>query len=200
MSSRCRTDFHVSAWRWRWRSITENLGVRFSVGAWHAEHMLAEIGEDEIGRDRGDLRQAAFAPFALDAEFARHREAAERLHAGFGGMPGRLGGEQLGGVRLLAAGCPGIEQSRGGPRHGIGRLPFRIGARDRELHRLVLPDRTPEYDTLAGIAGGPFDEVARITERFRSHQDPFGVHPIEDAAEAVVLLADEVSGRDLQVV
>jgi hypothetical protein len=38
--------------------------------------VLAEIGEDQIGRDRGGLVEAGLAPFALDVVFSGEGEAA----------------------------------------------------------------------------------------------------------------------------
>ena len=47
-----------------------------SVRPRHAEHVLAEIGEDQVGRDRRDLIEPRLAPFALDVVFLREAEAA----------------------------------------------------------------------------------------------------------------------------
>ncbi len=47
-----------------------------SVRTRHAEDVLADIGEDQVGRDRGRLVEADLAPFALDVVFAGEGEAA----------------------------------------------------------------------------------------------------------------------------
>ncbi len=47
-----------------------------SIGARHAEHVLADIGEDQIGRDRRGLVEASLAPFALDVVFLREGKPA----------------------------------------------------------------------------------------------------------------------------
>jgi hypothetical protein len=45
-----------------------------SIRARHAEDVLADIGEDQIGRDRGGLVEARLAPFALDVVSHGERE------------------------------------------------------------------------------------------------------------------------------
>jgi antitoxin HicB len=42
----------------------------------HTEDVLADIGEDQVGRDRGGLVEADFAPLALDVVFAGEGETA----------------------------------------------------------------------------------------------------------------------------
>jgi len=61
-----------------------------SIASRHAEHVLADIAEDQVGRDRRDLVEARLAPFALDAVFLGEGKAAVGLHAGFAGLPGGL--------------------------------------------------------------------------------------------------------------
>ena len=53
----------------------------------HAQHMLGDVGEDEIGGDRRDLKQTSLPPFPLDVVFAREAETAMTLHGGLAGMP-----------------------------------------------------------------------------------------------------------------
>ena len=48
---------------------------------------VADIGQNQVGRNRRDPADARAAPFALDVEFPRDRVAAVRLHAGFRGVP-----------------------------------------------------------------------------------------------------------------
>ena len=66
-------------------------------------------------------------------------------------MPGRLGGQQLRHVGVGAAFLAGVEQRRGAAADHVGRLQFGIGARQRELHPLVLADRPVEDDPLLGV-------------------------------------------------
>ena len=73
-------------------------------------------------------------------------------------------------------------------------------ARDRELHALVLADRPAEHDALLGVVGGAADEELGIAQALRGDQDALGVHAVDDVAEALALLADQVLGRHLQVV
>ena len=62
-----------------------------SIRPWHAEYVLADIGEDQIGRDRGRLVEADLAPFALDVVFAGKGKAAIGRHRRLGGAPSRFG-------------------------------------------------------------------------------------------------------------
>src|ERR1700730_5425472 len=66
-----------------------NIAVR-SVRARHPQHVLADIGEDQIGRDRGGLVEAHLAPLALDVVLAGKGEAAIGGERRLGGMPGRF--------------------------------------------------------------------------------------------------------------
>src|SRR5262249_27540853 len=56
----------------------------------HAEHMLGHEGEDQIGRDRGDLVQPGLAPLALDIVLLGIAEAAVGLERGLRGVPRRF--------------------------------------------------------------------------------------------------------------
>ena len=62
-----------------------------SIRPWHAEYVLADIGEDQIGRDRGRLVEADLAPFALNVVFAGKGKAAIGRHRRLGGAPSRFG-------------------------------------------------------------------------------------------------------------
>src|SRR3546814_9285968 len=82
-----------------------------SVAARHAEHVLGEEGEDEVGRDRRHLIEPRLAILALDVVLLGKAEAAVGLQAGLGRRPGRLRGQHLGHVGLLAAALAGVERS-----------------------------------------------------------------------------------------
>jgi hypothetical protein len=73
---------------------------------------------------------------------------------------------------MAGAGLAGIEQGGGGPGHQVGGPPFGIGARDRELDRLVLTDRTPENDAFGRVGRSPGDKIPRVAERLG--RDTFG--------------------------
>ena len=73
-----------------------------------SEHVLGEIGQDQVGRDRRHVIEPRLAELALDVELLGKAEAAMGLHAHVGGGPGRLGGEQLGHVGLCAAVLAGL--------------------------------------------------------------------------------------------
>ncbi len=51
------------------------------------EHVLGDVGQDEVGRDRGHLIQPRLAKFALDIVFTRKTEAAMELQAGVRRLP-----------------------------------------------------------------------------------------------------------------
>src|SRR5437868_15456903 len=62
-----------------------------SIRAGHAEHMLGDKGQHEVGRDRRDLVQSRLAEFALDVVLLGEAEAAMGLDAGIRRLPGRIG-------------------------------------------------------------------------------------------------------------
>src|SRR5206468_9342906 len=62
-----------------------------SVRAGHAEHMLGDEGEHQVGRDRRHLIEPRLAEFALDVVFLSKAEAAMGLDAGIGRFPGCIG-------------------------------------------------------------------------------------------------------------
>jgi hypothetical protein len=68
------------------------------------------------------------------------------------------------------------------------------------LHTLVLPNRTSEHDPAIGVVACLSDEPSRIPDAFRADQDALRVHAVEDVAEAAALLAEQVLGRDLEIV
>ena len=84
------------------RSVNPDLGM--------PEHVLGDVGEDQVGRDRRDLVQPRLAELALDVVVLGEAEAAVRLHGDVRGLPRRVGGEQLRHVRLGAAGLAAVEQ------------------------------------------------------------------------------------------
>src|SRR3546814_19911625 len=82
-----------------------------AVAARHAEHVLGEEGEDEVGRDRRHLIEPRLAILALDVVLLGEAEAAVGLQAGLGSGPGSLRGQHLRTVGFLAAALDGLEKS-----------------------------------------------------------------------------------------
>ena len=96
--------------------------------------------------------------------------------------------------------APGLVFGRGLVHHQFGGAHLRIGARDRKLHALVLPDRPVEQSALLGIGGGFGDEPFGVADAFRRDQDALGIHAGQDVAEALAFLADQIFRRHAQVV
>src|SRR5262249_9301002 len=63
---------------------------RLSVGAGHAEHMLGDERQHQIGRDRRHLVEPRLAELALDVVFLGKAKAAMGLDRGIGRFPGRI--------------------------------------------------------------------------------------------------------------
>jgi hypothetical protein len=76
----------------------------------------------------------------------------------------------------------------------LRRLDVDVGARDRELHALVLADRPVEHDALLGVGRHLVDEPVAVADALRRDQRALGVEPVEDVAKAAALLADQVLG------
>src|SRR5262249_49785172 len=70
-------------------------GNAISVRPRQAKHMLSQIREDHVGRDRRHLIEPRFTELALDIVFLCKAKSAIGLHAHVGGGPGRVGGEQF---------------------------------------------------------------------------------------------------------
>ena len=59
----------------------------FSIRARHPQHMLGEVRQNEIGRNRRYLIEARLAELAFDIVFFGEPETAMGLHAGVGSLP-----------------------------------------------------------------------------------------------------------------
>ena len=162
--------------------------------------MLGQIRQDHVGGDRRHLIEPRLAELALHIVLLGETEAAKRLHAHVGGKPGCVGGQQLRHIGLRPDVGAGFVFGCGLVHHQLGRAHPRIGARDRKLHALVLPDRPAEQFALLGVGGGFFDEPFGVADAFRRDQDALGVHAGQDVAEALAFLADQVFRRHPQVV
>src|SRR6267378_39458 len=175
------------------------LAERISVRARKVQHVLGEIAEDEVGRDRCDLVQPRLAELALDVVLLGEAESAVGLQAHVARLPRGFRRELLGHVRFRPAGFSLVVQQGRPLDHQRGRLGRHVGTRDRELHALVLADWAAEYVPVVRIGGRFSDEPARIAHTLRPDQDALGVHAVEDIAKALAFLADEVLGGDLEV-
>src|SRR5690348_7448029 len=83
--------------------------LAISVAPRHAEDMLADIAQDQVGADRRHLVEPRLAVLALDIVFLGEAEAAMGLEAGLGRGPGGIGAEHLAHVGLLAAVLAALE-------------------------------------------------------------------------------------------
>ena len=90
----CKPDSHPTTYEWL-EDLERNGAVGMLagrvVGARHAEHVLAEVGEDQVVRHRRDLVEARLAELSLDVVLLGKPEAAMGLHAGFGRRPVAFG-------------------------------------------------------------------------------------------------------------
>src|SRR5262249_57108266 len=93
----------------------ESLSPRsYLIAARHPQHVLADVGEDEVVVDRRRLVEAALAELPLDVVLLGVTVAAVAVDTGVAGLPCCLGAEVLRHVGLAAARLPGVEE-RGRP-------------------------------------------------------------------------------------
>src|SRR3954449_8024701 len=102
-----------------WRRASKSF---MSVAPRHAQDVLAHVRLDQVVRDRRDLVEARLAELALDVVLRGEAEAAVRVDADVGRLPGGLGGEVLGHVGLGAARLMRFEERARLPAHEVGRL------------------------------------------------------------------------------
>src|SRR5918998_5143026 len=165
----------------------------------HAEDVLADVGEDQVRRDRRHLEEPGLPELALDVVLGVVGVAAEGLHRRVCGLPGGVGGQEQGHVRLGAAGLAPIEELRGVEAHQVGGLDAYVRPGERELDALVLPYRAAEDRALVGAAGGALHEPPPVADALGGDQDALGVHPVQYVPEPSALLADQGARRDAQV-
>src|SRR5215211_8860863 len=91
-----------------------------------AEHVLGDVREDEVSRDRGDLVETRLAEFALYVILGIEAVAAEGLKGGVGRLPRGVGGQELRQVRLGAARLPPVEEGGCLLHHQRGGLDVRV--------------------------------------------------------------------------
>src|SRR5262245_27102457 len=175
-------------------------GNAISVRPRQAEHMLSQIREDHVGRDRRHLIEPRFTELALDIVFLRETETAVGLHAHVGRGPGGVRGEQFRHVGFRADILTGIVFARSLVHHQLCSAHLRISARDRELHALILPDRSSEQRAILGVLCGLGNEPLGVADAFCGDQNSFGIHARKDVTEPLALFANQVFRRHAQIV
>src|SRR5579884_371986 len=182
-------------------AITDRLQAGFKlVRPWESQNMLGDVGKDEVRRDGGNLIKAGLAELALDIVLGREAIAAEGLDRGVGGFPGGFGGKMLGHVGFGTAGLSAVEALGSVVAHQIGGADVRVRLGDREGDALVLTDWPAKDNALAGVFGGAIDEPVAVADALGGQQDALGIHAVEDIAEAIPFLADQIRGRDGDIV
>src|SRR5215467_15420912 len=81
----------------------------WSERPWKVEHVLGDVRQNEIRRDRRDLIQTRLPEFALDVELGGKAETAVGLEADVGSLPRRFRREILRHVCFGAAWLPRVE-------------------------------------------------------------------------------------------
>src|ERR687893_107982 len=165
----------------------------------HAEDVLADVGEDQIRRDGRDLEESGLPELALDVVLGVVGVAAEGLHRRVCGLPGGVGGQEQGHVRLGAAGLAPIEELRGVEAHQVGGLDAYVRPGERELDALVLAYGAAEDRAVVRAAGGAVHEPPPVADALGGDQDPLRVHPVEDVPKPPPLIANKGARRDAQI-
>src|SRR5688572_1162483 len=165
----------------------------------HAKHMLANVRQDQIRRDRRNLIQARLAKLAFHVVIGGESETAERLQTHIRRLPRGIGGKQLRQVRLRASRAAFVEQPRRLVAHQVSGAYLRVGARDRKLNPLVLPDRPIQHHPFVRVGARALDEPVAVPDAFGGNQDALRVHAVEDVAEPLALLADQVIRGHLEI-
>src|SRR5256885_1713297 len=82
-----------------------------------------------------------------------------------------------------AAGLPCVVERRRLEGHQARRLELHPAARERVLHRLVLPDRAVEDDALVRVRARARERGAAQADGFGGDEDPLGVHAVQNVIE-----------------
>src|SRR5215212_11890486 len=106
-------------------------------GPRQAQDALGDVGEYEVGGDRGDLEEARLAELALYVVLGVVAVAAEGLHRHVRGLPRCLRGKQQRHVRLGPAGLAPVEHLRRPEAHQVRGLHAYVRLRYGELNALV---------------------------------------------------------------
>ena len=102
------------------------------------------------------------------------------LHTHVSRMPGCFRGKHFGHVGFGAAGFASVEDTCSLVHHERCGLNFCVTTRDGELHALVLPDGSIEYDALFRAGGCLVDEIAAIADTIRGDEVSFRVHAVQN--------------------
>src|SRR5918997_4725778 len=170
----CSRDTTVTPSRGRLPAMLE--------GPRHAEHGRADVGEDQVRRDRGHLEEPGLPELALDVVLGVVGVAAEGLHRRVRRLPGGLRGQHQGHVRLGPGCLASLVEVRRPEAHQVRGFHARVRLRYGELDALVLPDRAPEDDTLLRPRGRPVYEPPAVADALGGDEDAFGVHTVEDVS------------------
>src|SRR5215212_3779645 len=166
-------------------------------GPRETEDVLGDVGKYEVRRDGRDLEEPGLPELALDVVLGIVAVSAVGLHHDVPRLPGRLGGQHQGHVRLGPGRFAPLEQIRCPETHEVRGLHTRVCLRYGELDPLVLSYRPAADDPLLSPLRGLVDEPAAVADALGGDQDPFGVHAVEDVSKAHALLADQGARRDL---
>src|SRR5439155_1812860 len=181
-------------------AISLLLFSRGSIALGKTEHVLREVVEHHLLRDRRDLVEPDLAPEPLDVKFLRVAVAPVGLQRDVAGLEAGLGRHQLGGVRLGPARPPAVEEPGGLQAHQLRRLELGPGHRERVRDRLVLADRAIEHDPLLRVLHAALERGAADPDRLDAGEDALGVERVQEMVEAAADLADDVRRRNLQPV
>ena len=97
-------------------------------------------------------------------------------------------------------GLPFLKQRGRLVAHKIGGLDVDVGACDRKLNALVLADRPLEHHAFTRVPAGALDEPVPVADALGGDQDALRVHAVQDVAETLTLVADQVLGRHFEIV
>src|SRR5262249_13906134 len=173
---------------------------RVSVRPRQPEHVLGDISENQVGRDRSDLIQARLAGFPLDIVFLSKSKAAVGLNRDIRGLPRCIRRQELRHVRLGSAWLAAIEQLGSPDAHQVGCFHVYVCPCDGELDPLVLADRTVEDDAFLRVLRGAFDEPPAVANTFGSYQNPLGVQPVNEVPESLAFFTDQGVDTYLEIV
>src|ERR671917_1389117 len=165
----------------------------------HAEDVLADVGEDQVRRDRRHLEEPGLAELALDVVLGVVGVATEGLHRRVCGLPRGVGGEEQGHVRLRPARLAPLEELGRPEAHEVRGLYAYVRPGQRELDALVLAYGAAEDRAVVRAAGGSVHEPPPVADALGGDQDPLRVHPVEDVPKPPPLIADQGARRDAQV-
>lgn len=162
--------------------------------------MLGHIGQDQVGRNWRHLIEAGFTKLSFHIVFTGKAETTVELQTGVRRFPAGFCRKVFGHIRLRPAGLSRIVERTGFIAHQIGRLDLDKSLGDRELNALVLPDRPPEYLTLADVFTDPVREPITISDTFGSDQRALCIEAGQDVFKALSLFANQVLFWDFQII